>query len=53
MTTTTFPDVPIPAGARPDDWQDDVPLRSFDSISGSATPPEDGTWAAMTTKARP
>src|SRR5258708_71788 len=28
MTTTTThsPDVPLPAGARPDAWQDDVPM---------------------------
>ena len=25
MTTTTIPDVPIPASARPDAWQDDAP----------------------------
>jgi hypothetical protein len=24
--TTTIPDVPVPPGARPDDWQDDSPL---------------------------
>src|SRR5258705_13859534 len=26
MTTTTIPDVPVPPGARPDSWQDDVPF---------------------------
>jgi hypothetical protein len=26
MSTTYTPDVPIPAGARPDTWQDDFPL---------------------------
>jgi len=25
-TTPTYPDLPAPAGARPDDWQDDSPL---------------------------
>ena len=25
-TTPTYPDLPAPAGARPDDWQDDWPL---------------------------
>jgi hypothetical protein len=26
MTAATTPDVPVPAGARPDTWQDDSPL---------------------------
>ena len=41
MTTTTIPDVPIPASARPDAWQDDAPqpyqvllgeVRGFDGV---------------------
>ena len=26
MTTTTIPDVPVPAGANPDDWRHSSPL---------------------------
>jgi hypothetical protein len=26
MTAATTPDVPVPAGARPDDWEDDSPF---------------------------